>query len=295
MAVFPNSDCYFLCEWMLSYYVPRLTGPQQTLTALVQAAALAQTSVTDNEWKDFQNYAQWRNPYYLVYRDYQTSMGVDLITGLQNYYAFEGNSNDSVGSLNGADTAVTYSTSYGIIAKGVQNNSTSGKIVIGYTSDFNYIHETAIFAVNIWFRGQVLNGSCRVIGTGSATANKGFQIVITQNSAYSFEIYNGNVGAGWVFRQLGAVLINDLSWHMITFTGNGSAVYCYLDAQKIGYSKLGTLPTGNATGSLTLFQSTGGSGSNTMNLDELGIWNRELNFAEITALYNGGAGLTYPF
>jgi hypothetical protein len=30
-------------------------------------------------------------------------------------------------------------------------------------------------------------------------------------------------------------------------------------------------------------------------IDELGIWNRALTGAEITALYNGGAGRSYPF
>ena len=30
-------------------------------------------------------------------------------------------------------------------------------------------------------------------------------------------------------------------------------------------------------------------------MDEVGIWNRVLSDSEITELYNGGAGLTYPF
>ena len=30
-------------------------------------------------------------------------------------------------------------------------------------------------------------------------------------------------------------------------------------------------------------------------IDEVGIWNRALSQAEVTSLYNGGAGLTYPF
>lgn len=295
MAVFPNTECYFLCEWMLTVFVPRLTGTQQTLTALVQAAALAQTSVTDQEWKDFQNYAQWRNPYYIVYRDYQAVSTSNLSSGLVNYYKMEGNSTDSIGSLNGTDNAVTYNTAYGKILQGVTNNNSSSYIEIGTTSSFSFIQNTCNFGINFWWKPSILNGAYRVMGNCVADAQKGFAIRITANGTLQLDMYNGSGVAYNIATMLFSNTLYTLNYQMLTFTGDGSYVYAYINGVLIGKVKVGTLSSGNSQSNLRLLYVNTSAGSNTMYMDEVGFWNRGLTSAEVYQLYNSGAGLTYPF
>lgn len=64
MAYAPNYDCANFCYWMLNLSWQRLTGPQTVLVNTVYTAALAQTTVTDQQWKDFTMISAWRSKYY---------------------------------------------------------------------------------------------------------------------------------------------------------------------------------------------------------------------------------------
>lgn len=64
MAYTPNYDCANFCYWMLNLSWQRLSGPQTVLVNTVYSAALAQTTVTDQQWKDFTMVSAWRSKYY---------------------------------------------------------------------------------------------------------------------------------------------------------------------------------------------------------------------------------------
>lgn len=84
------------------------------------------------------------------------------------------------------------------------------------------------------------------------------------------------------------------TWYYIALTKSGTTATYYVNASSLG--------TGVAAASQ--FSSTdpfrvgtrvaAGDFANGV-LDEIGIWSRALSGAEITSLYNGGAGLQYPF
>lgn len=295
MAVYPNSECYDLCTWMLDIFVPRLTGPQITLTTAIQAAALAQTSVTDQEWKDFQNYAQWRNPYYIVYRDYQKSQVQNIEDGLLHFYNFDGNSNDSVGSLNGTDSAVTYSTAYGKIGQGVRPNNTSAYIEFGSTSDFNFIHQTGVFSVNLWFQPVNIASQYSVLGSVAAFASKGFWLELTNGDLMRAVVPLGTSSSTNVPLIYLSQMLQDTAYHMYTVTSDGVNLVFYRDGVVIGQSRWTAYATGNATNTLKLFLITGLSGSASCNVDLLSFWDRALTPSEVLWLHNGGAGRSYPF
>lgn len=295
MVIFPNTNCYYLCVWMTDISEQRLTGPQITLTNIIKAAALANTSVTETQWNNFNNYAQWRNPFYLVYRDYQTVSTSSLNTGLQNFYKFEGNSNDSVGSLNGTDTNVTYSASFGKIGQGVRPTNTSSKIVIGGVSDFSFIQNTAVYSINFWLRLNSLSLYATIIGNTANLAQKGFYIELSNIDYTRFICANGSGGGPGSGYGLLSNLIPSTSYCMYTLCGDGSFHYLYVNNVlkfKIG---IGALSSGNSTNALQLFFTPGYQGSGAVDLDLLGIWTKTLSMAERDQLYNSGAGLNYPF
>lgn len=88
-------------------------------------------------------------------------------------------------------------------------------------------------------------------------------------------------------------------------TGTWMMVYCYLDGPNGTAGVSVNNGTANTSSALTggCFDSTaalqiGALTSGTTwdgRIDEVGIWNRVLTAGELTSLYNGGAGKTYPF
>lgn len=67
MAVFPNNKCTDFCDWLLNSYWQTLTGTQQALITVVYNASIAQTSVTDQQWKDFNMVTAWKYQHYVTW------------------------------------------------------------------------------------------------------------------------------------------------------------------------------------------------------------------------------------
>jgi hypothetical protein len=92
--------------------------------------------------------------------------------------------------------------------------------------------------------------------------------------------------------------VNDGNWHHIVFTWNAYGnLTLYVDGvlehQQASAGNLANVDVNNIS-----FNSNADGTYNTgsaCEIDECGVWNRELTQAEVTALYNTGAGLTYPF
>lgn len=293
--IFPNIDCYYLCVWMLTISKQRLTGPQTTLTTVIRDAALYSTPVSETEWNNFNQYAAWRNPYYLVYRDYQTAYGNNLLSGLTNYYAFEGNSNDSIGGINGVDTNISYNSTYGKILQGARNNALASVIDLGSTSSFNYIHNTAVFSINFWFRPLALGGTYYPIGSTTLATEKGFRFSIGYGANFLFVINNGLGGSNNTVSMVFSPISTALAFQMITVVGDGSVVKLYLNSVLVASVPIGALSAGDATNGVNVFNSSALSGANQFYMDELGFWSRPLTPLEVVNLYNNSAGLTYPF
>lgn len=95
--------------------------------------------------------------------------------------------------------------------------------------------------------------------------------------------------------------ISASTWHHIVIVYNYSGdarMRAYLDGSEIGTAQ--TLTMGAKTTSLPVdigFLNNNGTPQSYLNgkVDEVGIWSRALSAAEVSSLYNGGSGLTYPF
>lgn len=86
---------------------------------------------------------------------------------------------------------------------------------------------------------------------------------------------------------------------VLSYDASGSTAACYVDGSSLG------APSGTAYASLAdntanfllghFDDNTGYGQFYDGMMDEVGIWNKELSSAEVTQLYNAGAGLAYPF
>ena len=199
-----------------------------------------------------------------------------LTDNLVAYYKLDGNSNDSIGTNNGTDTSVTYSTDNGKINQGAGFNGTSSKIAmssgVGITGD-------SARTMSFWAKSNSTSGLIGFCGFGQDT--------MAQN--FSFGIYNSH----WFF--YGAVSTYDFDTgvnadtnvNFWTITYNGKSVTIYKNGSSIG-SKSVALNTSSSP--LNIGVRKNGDGFLNGWVDELGIWSRVLTTDEISELYNSGNG-----
>lgn len=208
-----------------------------------------------------------------------------LTDNLVAYYKLDGNSNDSVGSNNGTDTSITYST--GKIGQCASFNGSSSKISIptiinsSEVSSSGWIYVSNIYPSN---DGKVLD--IRNIGL---------------SQQFMSRIYSGQ------FQYLVGDGVNYIS---LTYNINANTWYHFVCTLKTGEQKLyinGNLVASDNKNFLGL--NIGGNGLGMIGqeyngaypryytgyIDEVGIWSRALSAEEVSDLWNEGAGFSFPF
>lgn len=206
-----------------------------------------------------------------------------LATSIAQHLKLDSNSNDSVGSNNGTDTSITYTT--GKIGNCASFNGSSSKIVNPYNIPFGD------FSINTWVNFNNNTGDQNII-SGRGTGNSA-PILSVYNSAglYTFRL-RSNASTG--IKTIASGSISSGAWHMVTATYNNStgAMILYVDGEQVAsdtYSG-GTWSNINAT-----YLGNDYYNGEWMNgyQDELSIWTRPLSFNEIRGIYNKGTGIVY--
>lgn len=204
--------------------------------------------------------------------------------GCLGYYNLDTNSVDSIAARNGTDSSMSYGSPYKITGAAQFNGSSST-----FTIPFSL---GAQGTANFWFKkanagespGSVFG--ITLIGTSDYLRINPASTVIQYCVQDNFTAYN------WTA---------DTDWHMATIAWDSNAAWTgYLDGALVttgagvrnptnGYNlRFGILSNGNGT-------YTSGQTWYTGSIDEVGYWDRRLTGTEISTLYNGGAGLQYPF
>lgn len=293
--IYPNIDCYYLCVWMLTISSQRLTGSQITVTQNIQAAALAQTGVTENEWNNFNEYAAWRNPYYLVYRDYAANSSPNLITSILAYYKLDGSNVESVSNISMSEANITYSTGNGKINQGAGFNGASSYIK---SNSSITLSAYSALTVNLWVKYTTASTQVIFETSPNFNSNRGV-IIITISGKISVGVSNGS--GGYNIRA-SSTSINTGSWFMITAVinladpNNYNQVLLFVNGVFEGVLSFTTLQTGLFTNQpINIGARAGASDWFSGAIDEIGMWSRSLSQSEILSLYNSGSGIQYPF
>jgi len=230
-----------------------------------------------------------------------------LLTGLLAYWKFDNNGSGGVSLLDSSGNSRTLTAPNGTggvsLGTGKINGSASfsGDNQTYFTRDGGFLDgANDEYSISAWVKTTI--GADLFIVDQSNGANWG-------GSAIQFDMYSDGRIYGSIFwgvdeesplydRAESSSAINDGSWYHIAFTWkkigslkvyvNGS-----LDGSTSSSGNYANNPTenvsinGNANGSYAIGRSA--------NIDEVGIWNKELSASEITSLYNAGAGKSYPF
>lgn len=202
-----------------------------------------------------------------------------LLNGLVEHWKLDGNGNGSLGAHNATATgSVTYTT--GKINQGLQRLGAS------------YLEAPTTAQLGSWSVGLWL------YPTGASASNVfGFGVATNNNMVDLIWHISGNaVGVHWNGNSATEVLspLTPSAWSLYVLTYNGSALTPYVNAVAgASYSKTLAIAAGplRIGGGIYGAFNTGDFGV----IDEVLLANRAWTQAEITELYNGGAGKAYPF
>jgi hypothetical protein len=151
-------------------------------------------------------------------------------------------------------------------------------------------------SINLWVNldGTSKKGAFVTIGKGKALTYSGYSVGVgnttMDNTGNNLIILFENVRWFATGSAIGT------GWHMVTLTLSSTGVpQAWIDGSSKGTST-GTSANNPATESYI-----GGYTQGVVNrhvnalIDEVVLWTKELSSTEVTALYNSGDGLTYPF
>jgi len=271
--ILPNSEAILFCNWLLDVSWQRLSGSQRIIVEAVRTSAQTATPISNNNWNNFNKFTAWRYPFYQVYATLASSLTPDLLAGLIAAWDFEGNSNCSDPTYNGSDTSVIYNLAYGKIIQGVAFSGPPSEITHAA------LNTTATFTLNIWVN----------IGSFTSTADSIWTNGIVSAGLFGFQ---PNTDIYWfssgVILHTPSLTLN--TWYMITITSSPTLGELFLNGVSVASTLTPFPPV-----TLSSFGKVSGSFNYTGFLDAPVIWDRGLLQSEIDMLYNGGAGLQYPF
>jgi len=148
---------------------------------------------------------------------------------------------------------------------------------------FNF--DSGNFSVSQWvyFEGSSYYQSLFSTRVDGAATSNSFSVVADLNNKLSF--YDGGF-TGDLYTFSGS------NWYHLTTVRDGSTINFYVDG-----SFAASVAKSNPYEVTSIAMGGHLNGEEPLNgrIDEVGVWNRALTGAEITSLYNAGAGKTYPF
>ena len=214
-----------------------------------------------------------------------------LTDNLVHYWKLDessGNAADAVGGLTLTNTnTVTYAAAKinnGAVLTAGSSNYLTGNMTLGSLTNYS---------LSFWANRS--SSSNYIIVGKDDSENVGGVWIHSDGNVY-FRVENANS----VFQ---GAADDTTSWNHYVLTYDGTQgtpanrIVGYRDASSLTLSTVGDDPptTTNGTKPFTIGADTDSTNYSTGTVDEVGVWTRTLSGAEVTSLYNGGAGLAYPF
>jgi hypothetical protein len=223
-----------------------------------------------------------------------------LLTGLVSYWKLDeasGTRFDSVSTNNLTDNGGVGSA-IGKIGNAASFTTTNQALDGGNVLSFE---RTDVFSAFSWVYLTDTSGARKVIGKINSIGQQGWEMRVDNGNltVYIVNFWSSNaIGV----RHTGITLSTN-TWYHIGFTYDGSSlasgVKLYINgAAVVADTILEDSLTSTIVSTAALFI---GARFSTLaaqfegRIDETGVWGRALAGGEITTLYNGGSGITYPF
>ncbi len=234
-----------------------------------------------------------------------TNVDSTLPNGLVSYWKFDGSSGNAIDSV-GANTLTNNNATPYVPAKinnGAQMTSTSLQYFSIPDSAQSGLDLTGDMSISMWVKfDSVISFPPTEYFYALATkwnngGQRSYEFAISNNLLSFSWSTNGSAGGSEDFARIPFTPVVGTWYHLVvTYTASNALVNFYID----------NVNTSSTMGELTSIHSgtadfsIGGRASGMLGLvdatyDGVGIWNRVLTSDEVSELYNGGAGIQYPF
>ncbi len=140
-------------------------------------------------------------------------------------------------------------------------------------------NSTQNWTFNFWVKASNSSGG-KILGS----FGWGYSMNLTNTNNLRFDFINSSLN--WsTYTSLSSLSINN--WHLVTVTRSNGTIQMFID--NIPDNTFASTPNINAYGQSNSWFGANGQDNNGFfigTIDDIGIWNRALNQAEVTALYN---------
>ena len=215
-----------------------------------------------------------------------------LADDIISYYKLDESSGDVVDEL-GTYDGTNYGATRGVA--GIINDAFD--FDDDYVRDFGESLLENDFTVNVWVTTEEASSQNYAVGQSvSASGHYRFMIGTSGDQLYMRQHRGGGTSSATGSTQM---TYDGSVWYMMTFVSNSTGAYGYLNGGLEASIIEGTALYSGINQGLTFgvkyYNSGNRGGPWEGKLDEIGIWDRQLSEAEIIALYNSGAGESFPF
>ena len=193
-------------------------------------------------------------------------------------------------SINNGQDAILYDVA---APGGARTDSISGAAPF---TEFNFIHQTAVFTISCWVQLDTLTGERTIMANTAATAETGFWFYYVdgfsgRTNALRMGIVRG-VGGQFVIDGYFDNLITDMNPHHVAVKCNGTNMDFFVDGVKsTAVNTVGTLGAGNAPRNPNIgrWNYTVPGGYFDGIIEDLAIWNSAISDSSIVDQYNAGS------
>ncbi|MCC6357567.1 MAG: LamG domain-containing protein [Phycisphaerales bacterium] len=214
--------------------------------------------------------------------------GADLTTGLQGYWGFDGNSNDA--SVNSRHASLAGAAGYGTGNLGQALSLNGNTANHAYRSEPNEFNFGSDFTIQVWTKFNGFAGEQTLLESFATAGGPGW--TLTTLSAGALQFYIGNTGVSpEIHHPFNAnPSFSPGSWYQLVVRRTGT-LYEILVNNQVVLSEVFSAAPGDSNRGLMFGRRTDYD-AYPLNglLDEVGIWNRSLENAELTSLYGDGHG-----
>ncbi len=205
-------------------------------------------------------------------------------SGLIGYWPFDGSGADSSGG--GYNLTLTGGATYapGLFGQALSLQGIQGQSAVGSGDNPAFNFGSNNFSVQVWADFSAIPGEQTLIEKFSGCCGPGWTFTTPGGTDLQFYSSAGIVNAP-VSLQTGV-------WEQFVATRNGSTLDLYFDGALIGGGSLSGAMTASTNPLLVGARNSADSRNFTVDglIDEVGIWDRPLSGAEVSALWDGGAG-----
>jgi hypothetical protein len=221
--------------------------------------------------------------------------GLGLRTSLTAFWSLESNASWTDDTGNGTTltgNGTPPNTTTGKVGNGVSLNGSSD--YLSAANNTNIAHGGGAFSMQAWVNASVIATGSILSKSNNAFNQRDWYVQLRFNGSanvFSWRMWN----TGSTTFDCDSAQTNSAGWHHIVMTYDGAgAMKIYVDNNTPGTQTLSSTAN-SSTGALNIGRNADdGVSFLTGTIDQVGYWKgRVLSAADVSALYNGGAGLSY--